>query len=61
MDAAAHYRKVDLQSPSDLTYLLENIKRAAKDKIDLAIPPLAAPDGEDAYRTRVEELVNEVR
>ncbi len=61
MDSGAHYRKIDLQSPSDLTYLIDNIKRAAKEKIDLAIPPSAAPEGEDAYRTKVEELVNEVR
>ncbi len=60
MDSAAHYRKIDLQSPSDLTYLVDNIKHAAKEKIDLAIPPSAAPDGEDAYRTKVEELVNDV-
>ena len=56
----AHHRKIDLQSPSDLTYLLNNIRTAARQKIDLAIPPSAAPDGEDAYRLKVEELVHEV-
>ena len=56
----AHHRKIDLQSPSDLTYLLDNIKAAAQQKIDLAIPRSAAPEGEDAYRSRVEELVQEV-
>ena len=56
----AHYRKILLQSPSDLTYLLNNIKAAAQQKIDLAIPPSAAPKGEDAYRSKVEELVQEV-
>ena len=56
----AHHRKIDLQSPSDLTYLLNNIRTAARQKIDLAIPPSAAPDGEDAYRLKVEELVQEV-
>lgn len=55
-----HHRKIDLQSPSDLTYLLNNIKAAAQEKLDLAIPPSAAPEGEDAYRTKVEELVQEV-
>lgn len=55
----AHHRKIDLQSPSDLTYLLDNIKAAAQQKIDLAIPRSAAPEGEDAYRSRVEELVQE--
>lgn len=57
----AHHRKIDLQSPSDLTYLLNNIKAVAQEKLDLAIPPSAAPKGEDAYRVKVEELVQEVR
>ena len=56
-----HHRKIDLQSAADLTYLLNNIKAAAQEKIDLAIPPSAAPAGEDAYRTKVEDLVQEVR
>ena len=56
----AHHCKIDLQSPSDLTYLLNNINTAAQQKIDLAIPRSAAPEGEDAYRSRVEELVQEV-
>ncbi|KAL2045501.1 hypothetical protein N7G274_001929 [Stereocaulon virgatum] len=54
-----HHRKIDLQSPSDLTYLLNNITTVAQQKIDLAIPRSAAPEGEDAYRSRVEELVQE--
>lgn len=57
---ASHHRKIDLQSSSDLAYLHENIKQAAREKIDLAIPPSAAPAGEDAYRSKVEQLVNEV-
>ena len=56
----SHHRKIDLQSPSDLTYLLNNIKTAARQKIDLAIPPSAAPEGEDTYRSKVDELVQEV-
>ena len=56
----SHHRKIDLQSPADLTYLLNNIKKAAQEKIDLAIPRSAAPEGEeDAYRNKVEELVQE--
>ena len=57
----AHHRKIDLQSPSDLIYLFNNIKTAARQKMDLAIPPSAAPEGEDAYRSKVEELVQKVR
>ena len=55
-----HHRKIDLQSPSDLIYLFDNIKSAALQKIDVAIPPSAAPEGEDTYRSKVEELVQEV-
>ena len=55
-----HHRKVDLQSAADLLYLLNNIKTAAQQKLDLAIPPSAAPKGEDTYRSKVEELVQEV-
>ena len=57
----AHHRKIDLQSPQDLTYLLSNIRNAAQQKLDLHIPPSAAPKGEDAFRTKVEELVYQVR
>ncbi|SLM37129.1 Kinetochore Mis14 [Lasallia pustulata] len=55
-----HHRKIDLQSPSDLTYLLSNIHAAAQQKLDQAIPPSAAPNGEDdAFRTKVEHLVHQ--
>ena len=56
----AHHRKIDLQSHLDLTYLFNNIKTAAQQKIDLAIPPSAAPEGEDVYRVQIEGLVQEV-
>jgi kinetochor protein Mis14/NSL1 len=56
-----HHRKIDLQSPQDLTYLLANIHAAAQQKVDIHFPPSAAPKGEeDAFRTRVEQLVQEV-
>ncbi|KAH7058982.1 hypothetical protein B0J12DRAFT_379666 [Macrophomina phaseolina] len=58
MDSA--HRRVELQSPADLTYLMANAKRAARAKIDLHLPPSAAPEGgEDVLRRRVEELVDE--
>jgi kinetochor protein Mis14/NSL1 len=53
-------RKIELQSPEDLRYLVDNVSRAAREKIDLHLPPNAAPEGEDALRRRVEELVQEV-
>ena len=57
----SHHRKIDLQAPADLTYLLTNIRQVAREKLDLAMPPFAAPEGkEDAFRMRVEELVHEV-
>ncbi|KAI9754080.1 MAG: glyceraldehyde-3-phosphate dehydrogenase 1 [Chaenotheca gracillima] len=55
------HRKIELQSPEDLRYLLDNATRAAREKIDLNFPPSAAPaDGEDdGLRRRVEELALE--
>lgn len=53
------HRKIELQSPADLTYLIANVSRAAREKIDKHLPPDAAPDGkEDEMRNRVEELVD---
>ncbi|KAI9868453.1 MAG: hypothetical protein M1813_005897 [Trichoglossum hirsutum] len=54
-----HHRKIELQSPEDLRYLIDNVSRRAREKIDLNLPPSAAPEGEDALRRRVEELVHE--
>jgi kinetochor protein Mis14/NSL1 len=53
------HRKVELQAPADLTYLIANVTRAAREKIDRHLPPDAVPVGEDAMRKRVEELVDE--
>lgn len=55
---AESQRKVELQEPDDLRYLLTNIRRAANLKIDEALPAI---EGEDAMRTKVIELVHEVR
>lgn len=54
------HRKVELQSPLDLQYLIANVQRAAREKLDRHLPPDAAPEGEDAMKKRVEELVDEV-
>ncbi|KAI1851337.1 hypothetical protein JX266_003412 [Neoarthrinium moseri] len=61
MDTAvsAHQRKIELQSPEDLTYLLANVRRAATEHINEAFPPVEGAQGEDDLRTRIEELVNE--
>lgn len=62
--ASAAHRKIELQAPDDLAYLLANVRRAATARLDEAFPPVdgasgAAADG-DELRTRIEELVNEV-
>jgi len=54
------HRRVELQSPADLTYLVANVSRAAREKLDKHLPPDAAPEGEDAMRQRVDELVDDV-
>lgn len=51
-------RKIELQEPDDLRYLLANTRRVAGSKIDIALPPI---EGEDVLRQKVEELVNSVR
>ncbi|EMC95965.1 hypothetical protein BAUCODRAFT_109720 [Baudoinia panamericana UAMH 10762] len=53
------HRKVELQSPADLTYLIANVSRAAREKLDKHLPPDAALDSDDAMRKRVEQLVDE--
>ena len=54
------HRRIELQSPQDFTYLIANVQRAARTKLDKHLPPDAAPDGEDAMRKRVELLVDDV-
>ncbi|PMD42506.1 hypothetical protein L207DRAFT_510720 [Hyaloscypha variabilis F] len=52
---AEFHRKIELQSPDDLQYLVSNVRRAANEKIDKDLPPI---EGEDKMRERVEELVH---
>ncbi len=61
MDQATH-RHIELQAPEDLAYLIENVRSAAADSINLAFPPVdSATDGqEDELRNRIEQLVNDV-
>ncbi|KAG4026295.1 hypothetical protein MFRU_042g00240 [Monilinia fructicola] len=53
---AEQQRKIELQSPDDLKYLVANVKRAAREMIDRDLPPI---EGEDAMRRLVEEIVAE--
>ncbi|KAL2176627.1 uncharacterized protein P884DRAFT_292723 [Thermothelomyces heterothallicus CBS 202.75] len=60
MDEPAH-RRIELQSPEDLTYLIDNVRRAATDSINAAFPPVDNPldDQEDELRNQIEQLVND--
>jgi kinetochor protein Mis14/NSL1 len=60
-DAVAH-RKIELQSPDDLIYLINNVRKAAADSINAAFPPVEGGDGhgEDELRVQIEKLVEEV-
>ena len=51
-----HQRKIELQSPQDLTYLIDNVRTAAQQQIDLHLPP---QDDDDTFRTQVNEHVQQ--
>ncbi|KAK0673683.1 hypothetical protein QBC41DRAFT_342888 [Cercophora samala] len=58
-------RKIELQSPDDLRYLITNVRKAATDSINAAFPPVLDPDGnpipqeEDELRNEIDKLVND--
>ena len=53
-------RKIELQSPEDLTYLITNVRNAAAARLNEAFPHVEGHDGEDELRNQIETLVNEV-
>lgn len=53
-------RKIELQSPDDLSYLIANVRRAAAERLNEAFPVVEGNDGEDELRDQIEKLVNEV-
>nr|POE93661.1 kinetochore protein mis14 [Quercus suber] len=62
------HRKIELQSPDDWIYLLANVTRAAREKLDRHFPPDAAvrsgsgaDGGRDEMRGMVEARLDEVR
>ncbi|KAJ5287493.1 Kinetochore Mis14 [Penicillium angulare] len=58
--AAQHYRKIELQSPADFTFLYANTVGLSRQKLDLNLPPSATnDDAPDPMRERVRELVDE--
>ncbi|KAK1248365.1 hypothetical protein MKX08_006585 [Trichoderma sp. CBMAI-0020] len=52
-------RKIELQSPDDLAYLITNVRNAAIEHLNEAFPPVEGDGGEDELRTQIESLVNE--
>ncbi|KAL4906142.1 kinetochore protein Mis14 like-domain-containing protein [Aspergillus multicolor] len=57
---SSHYRKIELQSPADFTFLHGNTVALSRRKLDLHLPPSAAPNNEpDPMRERVRELVDD--
>lgn len=59
MDGA--HRKIELQSPEDLTFLINNVRRAAEEHVNAAFPPVDdGPDDVDELRVRIEKLVADV-
>ncbi|EUC49530.1 hypothetical protein COCMIDRAFT_1773 [Bipolaris oryzae ATCC 44560] len=54
------HRKIELQSPSDLTYLTTQIRTAARQKLDLHLPPVTSATAAepDDLRRSVEDLVD---
>jgi kinetochor protein Mis14/NSL1 len=55
----SQHRKIELQSPSDLTFLTTQLRTAARQKLDLHLPPVASDTSEpDELRRQVEDLVD---
>ena len=53
-------RKIELQSPEDLSYLIANVRAAAATRLNDAYPHVDGQAGDDELRNEVERLVNEV-
>lgn len=56
------HRKIELQSPEDLTYLITRLRTAARAKLDLHLPPVSTTNGSaqepDDLRAQTESLVD---
>lgn len=58
--ASQAQRKIELQSPEDLSYLIANVRNAAAARLNEAFPQVEGHDGEDELRNQIELLVNDV-
>lgn len=55
-------RRIELQEPDDLVYIINNVRAAAMDQLNEAFPPVEGQDGHgDELRLLIEAEVNEVR
>ena len=52
------HRKIELQSPADLTYLTSQLRTLARAKIDQAFPPQPDASTPDELRAQVEAMVD---
>lgn len=62
---ASHHRKIELQSPADLSYLYSNTLAFSKEKLAQHFPPSNekaqnGDTGSDPLENRVRELVEDV-
>lgn len=58
----SHHRKIELESPADLSYLYANTVAVSREKLDLHFPPsAAAANAPDPMKEHVRELVDSVR
>ena len=53
-------RKIELQSPEDLSYLITNVRNGAAQRLNEAFPQVQGAEGEDELRNQIEALINEV-
>ena len=53
----SEHRKIELQSPADLTYLTSQIRLVARQKLDLHLTPVSDTTEPDELRRHVEDLV----
>jgi kinetochor protein Mis14/NSL1 len=58
---AEFHRKIELQAPEDLQYLVGNAKRAAKEYLDKDFPPDLREEGDNSLHEQLERNVNKVR
>jgi len=54
----SEHRKIELQSPADLTFLTAQLRTAARQKLDLHLPQVSDTTEPDELRRNVEDLVD---